>query len=373
MAEKLTWQTIAEELAEKIASGELAPGTRIESEESLSTRLRVPRHVAHRALDELHRKGLVIRQRRWGTVVADRRPPIGNRKVAYLFDIAANRFQNDIVSHLLHALEDGPRLMVVTSRNDSFREAQLLSKLRDEVDGIICYPADGDENAQVFLDMANEGFPIVLIDRAPRGCEELAVLTDNIDASERAVADLISRGHKRIAFFGSSNDRALSVRERYVGYRNAVEGLGFASRSYERWVPLVLEANSELMFQTISDGFAVMRSLPEPPTAAFCVQDRLASILMDACMTYGMEVGVDFGIATFNDFGPGYFAQPWRIDRVVQRMEQVAEIAVQRLYSLMHEEPVEKGPIRVPADFIAAEDTRSILTSLHPPRSATTP
>lgn len=372
MTERLTWQMIADEFAEKIEGGELVPGTRIESEESLSVRLNVPRHVAHRALDELHRKGLVVRQRRWGTVVADRRPPIGNRKVAYVFDIAANRFQTDIVSHLVHALEDGPRLMVVTSRNDPYREAQLLSNLRNEVDGIICYPADGDENTQMFLDMANDGYPLVLIDRAPRGCEELAVMTDNIEASERAVADLIARGHKRIAFFGSSNDKALSVRERYVGYRNAIDELGFASRIYERWVPLLLEANSELMFQTISDGFAVMRTLAEPPTAAFCVQDRLASILMDSCMTHGLEVGVDFGIATFNDFGPGYFAQPWRIDRVVQRMEQVSEIAVHRLYALMHGEKVSKGPIRVSADFIPAEDTRSILTSLHPPRSATT-
>lgn len=368
MAEKLTWQRIADDLAERIENGELLPGTRIESEESLATRLNVPRHVAHRALDELQRKGLVVRQRRWGTVVADRRPSFDSLRVAYLLDIAASRFQTDVLSHIVHALEDGPRLMIATSRNDPFRESELLSKLRNEVDGIICYPADGDENAQVFLDLAKDGFPLVLVDRAPRGCEELAVLTDNVEASERAVADLIERGHRRIAFFGSSNDRALSVRERYVGYRNAIRELDYESKPYERWIPLLLEENSEMMYQTISDGFTVMRSLPEPPTAAFCVQDRLATILMETCTARGLEVGVDFGLATFNDFGPSFFSQPWRIDRVVQRMQEVSEIAVQRLYALMQGEAITKGPIRVSADFLPAMDTRTILTSLHSPR-----
>lgn len=365
MAEKLTWQRIANELIERIESGELPPGTRIESEESLATRLKVPRHVAHRALDELHRKGLVVRQRRWGTVVADRRPSLDSQRVAYLLDIAASRFQTDILSHIVHALEDGPRLMLATSRNDPYREADLLSKLRNEVDGIICYPADGDANAQVFLDLANDGFPLVLVDRAPRGCEELAVLTDNVKASELAVRDLIDRGHRRIAFFGSSNDRALSVRERYIGYRNAIESLGYASKPYERWIPLLLEENSEMMYQTISDGFTVMRNLPEPPTAAFCVQDRLGAILMEACTAHGLEVGVDFGLATYNDFGPTFFSQPWRIDRVVQRMQEVSEIAVDRLYAQMRGDTVAKGPIRVSADFLPAMDTRTILTSLH--------
>jgi DNA-binding LacI/PurR family transcriptional regulator len=367
MAEKLTWQRIADEFAEKIENGELPPGTRIESEENLATRLNVPRHVAHRALDELHRKGLVVRQRRWGTVVADRRPSPENQRVAYLLDIAASRFQTDILSHIVHALDDGPRLMIATSRNDLHREADLLMKLREEVDGILCYPADGDENAPVFRKLADEGFPLVLVDRAPRGCEDLAVMTDNVLASEMAVKDLIDRGHRRIAFFGSSNDRVLSVRERYIGYRNAIEELGYASKPYERWIPLLLEENSELMYQTISDGFTVMRSLPEPPTAAFCVQDRLGAVLMETCTAHDLEIGVDFGLATFNDFGPSFFSQPWRIDRVVQRMQEVSEIAVHRLYAQMRGETIAKGPIRVSADLLPAMDTRTILTSLHSP------
>lgn len=367
----MTWRRIAEELSGRIESGELPVGARIESEEDMAARLNVSRHTAHRAMHELQRQGLVVRQRRWGTVVADRKAAGGKQRIAYLVDFAANRFQADIMTHIEHALEDGTRLIVATSRNDPEREAEHLDKLRDEVDGIICYPADGDENAQAFLDLAKTGFPLVLVDRAPRGCEELVVLTDNVQASQHAVADLIARGHQRIAFFGNNDDHAQSNRERFMGYRAAVEPLGYATRAYERWIPVDLGGNSESMVQTVSDALIAMRAMPEPPTAAFCVQDWLAVGLLEACATHGLEVGVDFGIATYNDFGPAFFRQPWRLDRVVQQMEDISVVAVERLRALTHGETLSKGPVRVPAKFHPAEDSRAILaSSLSAPSSA---
>ncbi len=368
--QKMTWRRIADELSGRIESGELPAGSRIESEEDMAARLNVSRHTAHRALHELQRLGLVVRQRRWGTVVADRQA-LGKKRIAYLVDFAANRFQADIMTHIEHALEDGSRLLVATSRNDPEREAEHLAKLREEVDGIVCYPADGDDNARAFLDLAETGYPLVLVDRAPRGCEDLVVLTDNVQASQHAVSDLIARGHRRIAFFGNNDDHAQSNRERFLGYRAAVEPLGYATKPYERWLPVDLGGNSESMAQSVADALVAMRALPEPPTAAFCVQDWLAAGLIEACAAQGLEVGIDFGIATYNDFGPAFFRQPWRLDRVEQQMEDVSNVAVERLRALMRGETLQKGPVRVPAKFHPAEDARAILaSSLSAPRGA---
>ncbi|CAN5632105.1 hypothetical protein BH11ARM2_BH11ARM2_06060 [soil metagenome] len=361
--QKMTWRRIADDISGRIESGELVPGSRIESEEDLAMRMGVSRHTAHRAMHELQRQGLVVRQRRWGTVVADRTPPARKGRIAYLVDFTTNRFQAEIMMHIEHALDPGTRLVVATSKNDPEREAEHLATLKDEVDGIICYPTDGDDNAQAFLDMAASGYPIVLVDRAPRGCEELVVLTDNERASQEAVTDLIKRGHQRIAFFGSNNDHAQSIRERFMGYRTAVEPLGYVTRSYERWIPLQLDGNAENMYQAISDAMLAMRALPEPPTAAFCVQDWLAAGLMEASAHLGLEVGVDFGIATYNDFGPMFFRQGWRLDRVVQQMEDVSVTAVERLRALMRGEAIPRGPVRVAASFFPAEESRDILVS----------
>lgn len=359
----MTWRKIADEISGRIERGELIPGARIESEEDLAVRMGVSRHTAHRALHELQRQGIVLRQRRWGTVVADRTAANRKGRIAYMVDFATNRFQAEILMHIEHALDPGTRLVVATSKNDPEREAEHLASLKDEVDGIICYPTDGDDNAQAFRDLAESGYPIVLVDRAPRGCEDFVVLTDNVRASKEAVEDLIGRGHRRIAFFGSNNDHAQSIRERFSGYRSAVEPLGYATRAYERWIPIQLDGNDESMFQAVSDAMMAMRALPEPPTAAFCVQDWLAVGLMEACGNLGLEVGVDFGIATYNDFGPMFFRQHWRLDRVVQEMEGVSTTAVDRLRALMHGETIPRGPVRVPASFFPAEASRDILVS----------
>jgi DNA-binding LacI/PurR family transcriptional regulator len=358
-----SWRRISEEFANRIECGELLPGSRIESEQDLATRLGVSRHTAHLALQELQRLGLVVRQRRWGTVVANR-SRASFRRVAYLVDFAGSRFQAEIMMHIEHALEDGARLVVSTSKNDPEREAENLLKLRHEVDGIVCYPADGDVNAGVFRDLADSGYPLVLVDRAPRGCEDLVVLTDNAAASEMAVRHLIDQGHRRIAFFGGTSDQAQSVRERYYGYRAAVQDLGYATRPYERWIPLSLDDYSEATFQAVSDAFTAMRCLPEPPTAAFCVQDRLAIGLIEACANQGCEIGTSFGIASFNDYGPMFFRQHWRLDRILQQVDQISLVAVERLYSLMRGEGIAPGPVRIPAQFSPAEDPARALSSL---------
>ena len=359
----MTWRKIADEFSARIESGELLPGARLESEEQIAARVGVSRHTVHRALHELQRQGLLERKRRWGTVVAATAKPAGGKRIAYLVDFASNRFQADLMAHIEHALDEGTRLLVATSRNDLEREAEQLQKLSEEVDGIICYPCDGDGNARVFLELAESGFPLVLLDRAPRGCEDLVVLTDNVESSRLAVTDLIERGHEKIAFFGSNNDQAQSIRERYLGYRTAVEELGYPPRAYERWIPLSLDHNSDMMYQTIADALVALRSLPEPPTAAFCVQDWLAAGLLEACAIQGLEVGVDFGVATYNDFGPLFFRQPSRLDRVVQRIDRISVTAVERLRSLMAGETLPKGPVRVPALFVPAEDARAIFAS----------
>lgn len=369
--QKLTWRKIADDLVGRIDAGDLQPGARVESEESMARRLGVSRHTVHRALHELQRQGLLVRQRRWGTVVADRRRASAKNRVAYLVDFTNNRFQAEIIADIEHALEEGSRLIVVTSRGDSLRERENLAALAEEVDGIICYPCDGDENAHEFLSLAGRGFPLVLVDRAPRECEDLVVLTDNVRATRTAIDDLVARGHRRIAFFGTNNDTAQSIRERFAGYRAGVEPLGYATKPYERWIPVHLDGNDESMVQSVSDALVAMRNLPEPPTAAFCTQDWLAVALLEACAGLGLEVGVDFGIATYNDFGATFFRQPWRLDRVIQQMNDVSASAVNRLRSLMAGEEVPAGPVRVPALFQPAEDARNILaSSLSAPSSA---
>ncbi|MGM0384457.1 MAG: GntR family transcriptional regulator [Actinomycetota bacterium] len=60
---------IAEPLARRIESGELAAGTRLENEVAMAQRLDVSRPTARRALESLAHRGLIVRRRGAGTRV----------------------------------------------------------------------------------------------------------------------------------------------------------------------------------------------------------------------------------------------------------------------------------------------------------------
>ena len=54
---------LAQSIEHAIASGELAPGDRLENELSLTTRLGLSRPTARQAIQELVKKGLLVRKR----------------------------------------------------------------------------------------------------------------------------------------------------------------------------------------------------------------------------------------------------------------------------------------------------------------------
>jgi DNA-binding GntR family transcriptional regulator len=60
---------LAQSIEQAIATGELAPGDRLENELSLTTRLGLSRPTARQAIQELVKKGLLVRKRGVGTQV----------------------------------------------------------------------------------------------------------------------------------------------------------------------------------------------------------------------------------------------------------------------------------------------------------------
>ena len=75
----LLWKQIAQSIEVAIADGKLAVGERLPSEVELAAQWRVCRMTAHRAMQELQRRGIVERRRRHGTFVA----PASARRAAF--------------------------------------------------------------------------------------------------------------------------------------------------------------------------------------------------------------------------------------------------------------------------------------------------
>src|SRR5580700_8023194 len=115
-----SWKTIAADLTQRIESGELSVGARVPSGEDIASLWGVSRHTAHRAIEELQRQGLVVRQRRWGTVVAAQgRKTVG--RVALMVDRfapAVNFPPAEMLRGISDGLGEGTDLVVIDSRSD---------------------------------------------------------------------------------------------------------------------------------------------------------------------------------------------------------------------------------------------------------------
>ncbi|WP_292107735.1 GntR family transcriptional regulator, partial [Brevundimonas sp.] len=91
---------IARDIERRIASGDWAPGFRIPTEAELTAEYGCARMTVSRAVSELAARGLVVRRRRVGTVVAH--PPVHSSALLAIPDIQAEvQARGLIYSHRL--------------------------------------------------------------------------------------------------------------------------------------------------------------------------------------------------------------------------------------------------------------------------------
>lgn len=353
------WQTIADAIREQIERGELSPGARVRSEAEIAEAYGVSRPTAHRALHELQRQGLLVRQRRWGTVVADReaQPKVG--RVAFVvdrFEQSVNFPQTDLIRGIHDGLGEDFDLQITQCNSDWETEARLLRKLRDSVDGIILYPTSDPRNNPILQGMSDSGFPLVVLDRFPEGLKVDTVTTDNDGATLKAIRSLEERGHRRIGFFSFYKPDFSSVAERHDAYVRALEEVGVTDADrYTRWFPQQVEFTPELFVQAVADALYALTHRDDPVTAIFCVEDAVAAAVLQAADRIGLSVPDGLELATFNDWPPMMLRSPWCAHRIVQRTHELGDTAARTLLDRMQGGHPERRVIRVPADFFLAD------------------
>jgi len=345
-----TWKSIADSVAEKIATGTLTPGQRIPSGDEIAAAWGVSRHTAHRAIEELQRQGLVVRQRRWGTVVATQeRKTVG--RVALMVDRfapAVNFPPAEMLRGISDGLGEGTDLVVIDARSDPAVEARRLRDLGD-VDGLIVVPTADPANTPLLQRLVDKGFPVVVLDRIPDGLHADGVTSDNESATCAALHALEARGHHRIGFFSFHKPDFSTIRERHKAYVSALEEVGLTDRAdHERWFARELESDTQRLFLAISDALFALTHGPNPITALFCVQDMFAAGAIEAMNRHG----IDLPLATFNDWPDAMLRTPPGTLRIVQRAHAIGLRAAELLLDTVGGNVREPRLVRVPAQLL---------------------
>jgi len=189
------------------------------------------------------------------------------------------------------AWEDQCVVDVVSTRNDpAMEQAAVASMLQRPIAGIIYATLFTRE---VTPPSVPADVPLVLLNCYDGKGEFPAVLPDDHNAARSLVAAMVNAGHERIAHLAGESFLDAG-RDRLTGYREALEagGIGFDEQ---------LVANLGSAISAAYDSTGALLDLPDPPTAIFCFNDRMALAAYEAARDRGLSVPRDLSIAGFDN------------------------------------------------------------------------
>lgn len=190
------------------------------------------------------------------------------------------------------AADDGYVVLLGSSGADPDHERLYLDQFREQrVAGVLLTPADAD--GDVVERLAAAGIPVVLVDEQMHGSDVCAVSVDDVEGGHLAVAHLLARGRRRIAFVaGPLTTR--QVADRLAGARRAVAEVDGAGLE-------VIEADAMTVLAGRAAGERV-RERADRPDAVFAANDLLAVGVLQALTMLGdIRVPDDIALVGYDD------------------------------------------------------------------------
>ena len=227
--------------------------------------------------------------------------------------------------------------------------------LSNRADGLLLF--DGFLDTRRLHAIAGEGGALPLVaayDELPDP-QINSVITDNLQAAERAVEHLYGLGHRRIGHI-SGPSRNTFPNERLVGFRKAMFEHRLTVR--EDWIvpgDYTMEAG-----QRAARHFA---GLGERPTAIFAANDEMAIGLIATLRRHGIECPRDISVMGFDDISVSQNYAP-ALTTMRQPREQIGRIATETLVNILEGNRTGSDPVRIvlKSELIVRESTARLTT-----------
>ncbi len=187
------------------------------------------------------------------------------------------------------------------------------------VDGLIIVPAGRDHS---YLRREQEmGTALVFVDRPPQYLAADSVVSDNREGAATAVAHLLSRGHRRIAYLGDLTSIS-TARDRFTGYREVLGAAGVA-------VDPALVRHDLHTIAAAEAAAAELLALPDPPSALFSEQNLVTIGAVRALRAARLQHRV--ALAGFDDFTLADLLDP-PVTVVAQDPARIGTLAAELLF-----------------------------------------
>lgn len=191
------------------------------------------------------------------------------------------------------AEKEGFRVLVSHSREEYAKEVRAAqAMLETRVSGVLASVAKSSEAYDHFQELMDHGIPLVFFDRICRGILTDRVVVDDYNGVCSAVDHLINTGCRRVAFFGSPTQLAISNNRR-MGYEEAL---------MKHRIPV--DPELILLCDNYADALVMtekVMAMPNPPDAFFAVNDETAIGILNKARALGYRVPEDISICGFTN------------------------------------------------------------------------
>ncbi len=343
------YQSIADDILEKIQDGIYLPGTQIPTEVELMQIYGASRVTVRKALEILVAQNLLTRTPKKGTFINDIVSPGKQYHVIFLMLFRASQSLSIIEGAESYFRDKNISMSIKFSNCSQQSEREIIEDIiKLKVDGLILYPFDSSVNTDMYKRLADSSIPVVFVDMAPKFYSCYHVSVENYHICGRIVQYLYENGHTHIAYLSQSVVTLSSLFERMQGFRAALRRFGLPCGKQNFFINSDIDKAIEALLNT------------DPlPTAVFCGNDGSALRLMDAARERGIRIPEDLSLVGFDDGDDAAAATP-PLTTVRQPYMEIGRNAG-RLISeqlLKKNAPIQR--ILLPGEFIVRDSVRDL-------------
>jgi GntR family transcriptional regulator of arabinose operon len=352
------------EFKARIETGEWKAGDRLPTASELARTFKCSGGVVSKAITMLAHDGLVEQKTKVGTRVIQSTPMNGSSIKMNAFGFIYPSRKHQGISRLVQGFEtaahrNGRQVVLLSYGTDFQKEIEFITRLVEfDVYGAVIYPILGSSSDQIRFSqiLADVKFPIVLAEVNVLGMGRPSVTIDGYHAGYTMTRHLLETGKKRIGFL-SNYSRNPSVRDRYLGYRAAMEEDGITIQP--EWVIMdpIMKPN---FFDPLTQPEELGRKyLSECGNleGVVCVDDFVAHGLIKAAAEKGIVVPRDLKVTGMEDIAisqaDGISLTSYRVS-----FEDMGEKTFEVLEATHQKKPLESFETQVRGNLVIRESTK---------------
>lgn len=204
------------------------------------------------------------------------------------YPIMHNPFYADIAEAVQIEAERMGYNVYITSTGAATRTADLF--MRKRMDGVVLA---GQTDQKLLTRLHTQGMPLVLVNNRIDLTDVASITSNDYSGATLAVEHLIAKGHTRIGLVAGNLFHYIS-QSRYQAYCDTLRRHGLLVE--ERYI-VSTEATQQDALRAV-DG---LMAQPVPPSALFCMNDRIAVGAVKAALRRGLRVPDEVAVVGFDD------------------------------------------------------------------------